>query len=281
MTAILLDFSQRRELELHGRIVADVEAVVSPLGIPVLIAGAFARDLHLLYRYEIDTQRETADVDFALAVPDWAAFEQLRENLVASEAFRATTNPIRLRHVSDLPVDLVPFGRVERKDRTVALPPRGELVMDVFGFREALASADVLILPPDVRSKVVSLPALAMLKLVCWQDRHYRSPMKDAVDLRLIVANYLQAGNEDRLWDEFVDWTQEDGFDYESAGARMLGHDIRALLDPQGIARVASLLAEQADESTPARLPAEMNRHDPDRARRMLDAVLSGLLEER
>jgi hypothetical protein len=40
MTATLLDFSQRRELALHGEIVADVEAAAAALGVTPLIAGA-------------------------------------------------------------------------------------------------------------------------------------------------------------------------------------------------------------------------------------------------
>ncbi len=74
MTTTLLDFSQRPELALHGRIVADVVAVATPLGIELLIVGAFARDLHLIYGHGIEAQRQTEDLDFALAVPHWAAF---------------------------------------------------------------------------------------------------------------------------------------------------------------------------------------------------------------
>ncbi len=64
MTATLLDFSQRRELGLHARIVADVETAAAPLGISPLIVGAFARDLHLIYGHGIETQRQTEDIDF-------------------------------------------------------------------------------------------------------------------------------------------------------------------------------------------------------------------------
>ena len=66
---------------------------------------------------------------------------------------------------------------------------------------------------------------------------------------------------------EFVDSTAEDAFDYELAGARMLGHDVRVLLDHAGIERISRLLSEQADTRTPARLPSEMVPGDPDRAR--------------
>lgn len=151
--------------------------------------------------------------------------------------------------------------------------------MDAFGFREAQASACDVIFPGGVRSRVVSLPALALLKIVCWSNRHYASPRKDAHDLLLIVKNYLQAGNQARLFGEFVDWTQEDSFDYESAGARMLGHDVRKLLDDEGIERVGGLLSEQTDTRRPARLPSEMLPGDPDRARALLDAMVGGIME--
>jgi predicted nucleotidyltransferase len=276
----LLDFSQRRELALHASIVADVEAAAAPLGLAPLIVGAFARDLLLLYGHGIETQRQTEDLDFALAVPDWTAFEALQQRLILSGSFRVSaTAAHRLWHRNDFPIDLVPFGSVETREREIAWPPRGEVVIDVFGFREALATAHPVLLPGNAKTRVVSLPALALLKLVCWHDRHYESPRKDAHDLLLILNNYLLAGNEQRLWNDFVDWTQDDDFQYELAGARMLGHDMRALLDDAGIYRVGGLLSEQADSQTPARLPSEMNPDEPDRARALLEAMLGGLLE--
>jgi predicted nucleotidyltransferase len=282
MTPTSLDFSQRRELALHAAIVADVQAVASPLGISALIVGAFARDLHLVYGFGIDTQRHTEDLDFAFAVSDWAAFEALQRHLIDSGAFTApTTAAHRLRHRSGMPIDLVPFGSVETWDRRIAWPPRGEVVMDVFGFQESISSAHEVVFPGGVRAHVVSLPALALLKIVCWKDRHYRAPRKDAHDLVLILRNYLRAGNEARLWDEFTNWTQEPEFDYERAGARMLGHDIKALLDDAGIGLITSMLLEQGSPITPARLPAEMIPSEPDRARLLLDAMLRGLSESR
>jgi predicted nucleotidyltransferase len=178
-----------------------------------------------------------------------------------------------------LPIDLVPFGNVETRERKIVWPPHGEVVMDVFGFREAQASACEVAFPGGVRGRVVSLPALGLLKIVCWNDRHYAAPRKDAHDLMLIVQNYLQAGNEARLVDAFVAWTQEEDFDYERAGARMLGHDVRALLDEDGIERVGRLLSEQADPLTPARLPSEMAPGEPDRARALIESLLGGMME--
>lgn len=274
----MLNFSQRNELGLHAIVIAEVQATAAALGLRPLIVGAFARDLHLVYAHGVPVERQTEDVDLALAVTDWSAFEQLRSRLVASGSFVETRVAHRLRHGA-LPIDLVPFGPVETADRKISWPPRGEFVMDVFGFQEAQQVAIDVLLPGDVQARVVPLPALALLKLACWQDRYLRSPKKDAADLQLIMANYLQAGNEHRLWDEFLPWTQDDGFDYEAVGARMLGHDIGMLVNAAGCERIARLLASQASEELSGPLPLEMNKLDPERARRMLAATLRGFME--
>lgn len=280
MTATLLDFSRRPELALYAEIVKAVDNAAASLGITTLIVGAVARDLLLHYASDVELQRQTEDFDLAMGVPDWRAFTQLREKLIATGGFAASPGVAHeLRFRNGLPVDFIPFGKVETRERRIEWPPKGEVIMDVFGIREALASAHDVTLPGDVLTKVVSLAGLALLKVVCWHDRHYRSPRKDAQDLQLILRSYLRAGNEDRLWGDYVSWTQENGFDYEHAGARMLGHDIRMLLDDDGVDRVGKLLLEQVDPDVPALLPNEMDPADPDRARDLLYAMLGGLMD--
>lgn len=149
--------------------------------------------------------------------------------------------------------------------------------MDVFGFREALASAHPVMLPGNVQTRVVSLAALALLKIVCWQERHYQFPRKDAHDIALILQHYLAASNEARLWDEFSDWTQGDDFQYELAGPQMLGHDMGQLLDAPGRDLMAGLLRVQVDPDRPGVLPSEMNVNEPERAREWLAALLRSL----
>ncbi|MEO8188069.1 MAG: hypothetical protein ABI580_11980 [Burkholderiaceae bacterium] len=94
--------------------------------------GAFARDLNLLYRYGIQTKRETEDIDFALAVPHWDTGDALKRKLTASGDFSESKSPQRMRYRNQLPVDLVPFGKVEAKEGKIAWPPHGEVVMDVW-----------------------------------------------------------------------------------------------------------------------------------------------------
>lgn len=266
---------------MHASAVADVDIVAAPLGIEPLVTGAFARDLHLLYGHGIAPRRETEDLDLAMAVPGWNAFATLRAGLLASGAFTEVPGNAthRIRHRGALPVDLVPFGVVESEERTIAWPPRGDEVMNVFGYREALATAWKVLLPGMTTARVVSLPAFVLLKITCWQDRHHTSPGKDAYDIALVLRHYLDAGNRARLFDEFVDWTREDDFDYELAGARMLGVDMRSMLDEAGMYRVGALLSEQTDPDSPGLLPTQMMPDDPVRARALLDAMSGGLME--
>ena len=281
MSNTLLALSHKAELGLPARVVADLQATAEPLGVAMLIAGAFARDLHLHHAWGVPVQRQTGDVDFALAVNDWAAFELLRGQLINTGRFAEVRGlPHRLRHCDGLPVDLVPFGAIETEQRQIAWPPAGDVVMDVFGFREAQATAVSVDFPGNVQASVVSLPALAWLKIVCWQDRHRRSPGKDAQDLQLILNHYLDVGNEPRLWDEFLPWTHEDGFDCVLAGARMMGRDIAQQLDAKALARVSDIITQQANTEQPGVLPGQMNPRSPEGAVMQLQALLKGLNEK-
>lgn len=282
MTQNLLDFSQRLELALHAQVIADVQLATVAQNAPVMVVGAFARDLLVHYAYGIPARRQTEDVDFAIAVADWSVYADLKTRLLENGQFRKTPKmQHRLHHASGLFIDLVPFDGVETSSRHLDWPPGGEFRMDVFGFREALKAALQVRLPQDVEVLVVSPPALAVLKLTAWQDRHYHAPKKDALDLMLIGSNYLDLGNQNRLWDEFLVWTEEDDFDTRRAGARMLGVDMAAMLDDAGRDRLARILAAQADENSPGLLPQEMHPENPDMARMLLQEVLRGLREEK
>jgi predicted nucleotidyltransferase len=226
------------DLALHANAIDAVQRAAAGLDIELLIVGAFARNLHLRYGYNLAPFRQTEDLDIALAVSSWGAFASLRKKLIADFGFAevpGTQHRLHFRRASlTLPIDIVPFGGIEKPDRTIAWPPSGDEVMDVFGFREAIDSAIMMTLPGNVSISVASLAAIAILKLNAWQARHYEAPRKDAYDLQFIIKHYLDAGNHDRLWAEFSSWAETENFDYEIAGARMLGNDAGALLNSSG-----------------------------------------------
>jgi len=125
-----------------------------------------------------------------MAVPNWESFHALRKELLDSGEYREVPRaPVhRLRHRNGIPIDLVPFGGVERREtRTIAWPPDNDFVMSVFGFREVATHTVEVRFPGNAVGRVVTLPALVLLKLNAWSDRHLHAPKKDAHDLRLII----------------------------------------------------------------------------------------------
>jgi predicted nucleotidyltransferase len=78
---------------------------------------------------------------------------------------------------------------------------------------------------------VISIPALAILKVVAWRDRRHSTQGKDAEDLWLLLRNYLEAGQMERLYEEGMHLFDQPDFDLDRAGAWLLGKDARQVLE--------------------------------------------------
>jgi predicted nucleotidyltransferase len=198
MKKFSLDLANKQELSFLADLVADVNAKIPNIGI--LLVGAMARDLLLYYAHGIKAARATEDIDLAFAVASWAEFENVRKTLLSSNSF--LPHPVgahKLLYQRHLEVDLIPFGGLENADGTITWPPHGDTIMSVLGFREALQSSIDVLLSSGQRIAVVSLPMLAVLKVLAWQARRNIEPRKDASDLMLILQKYLDAGQAERL----------------------------------------------------------------------------------
>ncbi len=276
MTAASLDFSRKTDLRLLAALVKEVSAAAG--GKPFLLAGAMARDLLLVHAHGVASTRATEDVDLAFLMSSWEEFEKLRERLLHGE-FKAIPRAgiHRLRFRGSLDVDILPFGGVERADRTIVLPPDDDFRMSMFGFSEALQSAVTVTLPDGASVQVVSVPSLAILKFSAWAERRLVEPGKDAYDLKLIVRNYAHIVGE-RLH-EANPYMMGSPSDYEGAGAWLLGKDMASLLDDEGRDRLARLIADEADETGQLRLAGDMMHEDSERALTLLQALEQGFVE--
>ncbi|MEN3293907.1 MAG: hypothetical protein V7642_3160 [Burkholderiales bacterium] len=226
MTNTLLDLSKQPDLRFIGQLAGEIAMEAGKLDIPVFIAGAMARDLLLAHGYGINTGRRTEDIDWAMSVESWDQFEALKAALIANGRFAAGKHVHRLRYRQSLPVDLMPFGGIENSHGVISWPPDHHTEMTVLGFNDAYQNSVTVRLPGDIDVQVASLPGLALLKLLAWNERHLQFPKKDAHDFALIARHYIDAGNQDRLYEEFVFLHEDPGFDYELASARMLGYDV-------------------------------------------------------
>lgn len=275
------EFSQKRDLQPLARVVNALQSVAGPAGLDFFLIGAAARDLMLHHAHGIQPTRQTEDVDFAVMAPDWDTFAALRAALIARDKFLERPGPAthRLRHKeSGLPLDIVPFGGIERADRTIAWPPDEATVFDCFGAREAFAASVWVQLPENARVRVAPIPALALLKVMAWQDRKHTKSGWDAPDLLLYLRSYMDCGNMDRAANEHGDLFEAPDYDHEMAGARLLARDLALLLDQPAIQRVLDILMPESDADGPLLL-AHQSRLDLERARCLIESLCDELAE--
>ena len=274
-----LDLTDRPVLEPLALLLAAVAHIADKT--PVLVLGAAARDLLLVHVHGVAVYRATEDTDLALAVPSWDAFRRLRDRLVQSGDFKPDDPPHRFRF-SGQRLDIVPFGGVERPDRSIVWP-EGQEVMNVAGLAEALAAAIAVRLPGGVVARVASLPAMAVLKTWAWNDRKYTTPGKDAPDLWMLLRHYADAGNRDRLYADEGEAFTAFGFDLETTGAWLLGKDARQVLshglDQQmTLQSLGAILEPEIDSDGALQLVGQMPPADREHQLALLTAFHTGLV---
>jgi len=222
-------------------ILAVVDRVATEQNCPYVVVGATARDLLLFHVFGIRVSRATLDVDFAIAVESWDKFDRMRNALLATKEFVASKVEHRLYlKDTDIPIDLIPFGGVAEGD-TIVWPPAKDTVMTVAGFEDAMAASIQVKVSPTLTVPVVSLAALAILKIFAWEDR--KTTDKDAVDLYRLISTYADAGNEDRLYEPDSPHMEKFSYDLELAGAALAGEDSRLLSSATTITRLRTIAA--------------------------------------
>lgn len=278
MKHMLFDLSAKPELQPLAEVVRPLQLEATKLGAQVFLMGAAARDVMLLHVYGINTLRLTEDMDFGVMVRDWPSFEVLRQALLAGGAFEARSKDAthKLWHRSGRPLDIVPFGGVERPNRTLAWPPSEQTVFDCFGMQEAMHSGHDVRLPGGGSLLVASLPALALLKVTAWQDRKFTHPGRDAGDLMLYLRHYLDCDKYDHAARYYPELFEAPDYAHEVASARLLGRDLRQLLDEAAALHVLQILQPEADDDG-QRLLAHQSRLDAGLAVTMIAGLCEGL----
>ncbi len=256
-----------RLLDLSGKIdglipiLEDMTRIADSLGIPFFVIGATARDLILELGYGIRSFRATRDLDLAIQIEDWGEHDIFSKTLLESGLFGTDRIPHRFIYKGELYIDIVPFGRIENAKGEIIWPPRNETSMSVVGFSEAYENTLIIRLraEPMLDVKVASLPGLTALKLISWKDRR-EGKDRDASDLAHIIKNYYRAGNENRLYNENYNIMEELDSRIEEAGARLLGHDIEAMVKKETKELILRILDEETDENGEFRLLTTMAR---------------------
>jgi predicted nucleotidyltransferase len=241
---------ERRLDPVTVEILRRVDAVARDLAVDYFVVGATARDILLTGVFGLSASRATRDVDLAVAMPGWREFATMKARLVDTGAFRSDERIAqRLYYLASpgrgCPLDLIPFGGVEREGSVIAWPPDGVVVMHVTGYTEVFTSSAPVELEPGFALRVASLAGLSILKLIAWADRSAGDP-RDAIDLATLLRQYGAAGNEDRLYGAEIGVLELVGYDFDLAGARLLGVDAGRIATPSTRKQVLALLDDPA-----------------------------------
>ncbi|MEJ8567665.1 nucleotidyl transferase AbiEii/AbiGii toxin family protein [Elongatibacter sediminis] len=242
-----MDISDRIDDPIIVEILQHVSAIASELGIPFFVVGATARDLILRHGFGIEPGRATRDVDLGFRVASWDQYEELRGALTETENFNPIGTGQRLSFRGITHVDVLPFGPIADSQTKIRWQPDEDTELDLTGFDEAFDHAIPVTVSrdPHTEARVASAAGLVLLKIFSWNDRRPKS--KDAIDLGILIRSYLQAGNEERLWDEHDDLLHHEDFDFQVAGARILGRDLARICRKETREKILEILDRELD----------------------------------
>jgi len=232
-------------------ILSEVASAAAAEGVDHMLVGATARDLLLTHVFGLEVRRATHDLDFAVAVKDWEQFDALRAGLLSRNTFKNRESAKQRLYYKgkqdeyDYPIDLIPFGAISKGSNEIAWPPDLQTIMNVAGYEDVSAAAELVEISPGLIQKVVSIAGLGILKIVAWSDRGRDNP-KDAHDLVFIMDSYTSAGNHDRVYD-LDDVLEAGNHDPDVAGVYLLGLDMRRIASENTLAVVKQIIERDFD----------------------------------
>ncbi|MDA3897188.1 MAG: hypothetical protein PF482_13705 [Desulfobacteraceae bacterium] len=284
MTNSSVDLSKNCD-QLTIECLKEIRDQANKLNMDFFVVGALVRILILEQYYNIPIGVATLDIDIGITVLDWNHYEKLRSALINAKSF--TPDPKvyhRLWFKDKYPLDLIPFGAVETSEGLIRWPPDQAIEMNVTGFQDALNGTLLVHLSDNLDARFVSLPGMAILKLIAWRERHNEFPAKDAIDIATLLKYYPDAGNDERMFEQHADLMEASDFDYEMAGARLLGRDISKIMSPQTAKTILEILDLHTDPSANDRLVQAVARWLPDRnyetALKLLKNLKTGILDQ-
>lgn len=281
MTSALLNIAGKINSQTVA-IFETVSRVIADLDMPYVVVGATARDLVLHYGHGARIQRATHDVDFAIEVPSWAAFNVLKDRL-CKQGFKTTKAPHRLISPMNIVVDIVPFGHIEDEQASIVWPPEGEFIMNVLGFQDACDSAEWVRIQdePELDVPVATPAGMALLKIIAWTDRARDLRRKDAMDIAYLLSTYeaiqdvidiLYDGDNTQIMETY-------GWDLTQAAAYMLGQHAKSIAQVNTRREIARFANGEMGELNLERLAEEMCEHfdiQYDRNQQLLSAFMAG-----
>ena len=115
MRDILKNNFEKYLKEQYGQTIDSLKRAFSKSGIDYFLIGALSRDLWLRHIEDLPPFRMTMDIDFAILVNDDDQYREIIQTLIDEEGFIGDPEPYRLHSAYGAMVDLIPFGKIEKK----------------------------------------------------------------------------------------------------------------------------------------------------------------------
>ena len=280
MSNTSLDISGKIETSYINALLA-IKEIADHLNIPFFIVGATARDILLEHFHNIRAPRMTTDIDLGVKVPDWGKFKTLTDSMLAGDKFTKAKENQRYIY-NDILIDIVPFGDISDKNKTVKWPPEHDIILSTLGFDEAYEFSVLFKLSSDplLEVKVPTISGLVIMKLISWNEK-YPDRTKDAEDLLFIMEKYVDVIDQDYLYDNEADLLKEEDFDNQISCIRLLGRDIAKISNTDTFNKIKEILSSETDEQSQYRLIPDMVNvlNDFDKVLFLLNKLKQGILE--
>lgn len=207
------------------------------------VCGAGARVLLCEKASGMSPGRATGDIDFAVYVNSYEEYHELRRYLCKYFDSHPDRHQMqRLVHKDGSLIDIVPFGAISNPDGEITLGEDNEFVMSVIGFEEAVDSAVVINVTPELAVSVVSYAEQLGLKFLAWSDRHARKSTEDSRDIAYLIRNAHLWYPESILYDQYPSILESLDFDLELMAAYALGRNFGQVFYPNTIDRILFIM---------------------------------------
>lgn len=281
MTSTLLNIAGKIDSQTV-KLFESVCLVTSELAIPYVVVGATARDLILHHGHGASIQRATRDIDFAIEVPDWSAYVLLKDKL-CEKGFTPDKAAHRLTSPDSMPIDIVPFGRIENSEASIAWPPDGDVVMSVLGFQEACDHAERVRIhnEPALDIPVATPAGMILLKFVAWVSRGAGMRAKDAKDIAYLLSMYekIPAVFDAGYDDSNIEHMESYGWDITQTCSFILGQHAKDIASEATKKEITRLVSGEIPKLSLDRLLIEMSGTDDGQYKRnslLLSAFYKG-----
>ena len=267
----------------YGEVYKILKEVFTEHGIKYYLIGANARDIALYQAGERPT-RATADIDFAVMVPDHSHYEAIKTDL-RKHGFEDTNGamPYRMFHPkSKTVIDLLPFGGIEENKMVSFL--NGKIELSTVGMEQVAEEIEMFEHPEGFSIPFSPAHGLVILKLIAWSEKQ-EIREKDLGDtanlLRIAWALYEPELYKENA--EHADLFELQDFETRIVAARIMGRKMQRILklDQDLDNKIKKLLQDELDANTGSLTLALVKAlgTDLDFAKTIIRTVQRGIME--